>query len=274
MHDAGIKMETINYPGQPSAIADLITGRVQFMTLGLILAEPQIKAGKLEGAGGARPASGIRTFPPCRRVVELGHAGAGDDDLVRHRDAGEDARGDRRPRERGDHEGARRCRKSSPSSRRWASIRRKPNTAGGFRDVHAGGRRAVEERGQDREHRGGLRHRADVAADDALRSDDPRAMADRLAGHDRHAPPAVRTDDDPAGWQGRAALHDSTPLRRAAPPPARRRRHPARRPRASPTSAASARRSARRPSTAWPRAACASPTTRRCRCARRRARRS
>ena len=48
MHDAGIKMETINYPGQPSAIADLITGRVQFMTLGLILAEPQIKAGKLK----------------------------------------------------------------------------------------------------------------------------------------------------------------------------------------------------------------------------------
>ena len=47
MHDAGVKMEMINYPGQPSAIADLITGRVQFMTLGLILAEPQIKAGKL-----------------------------------------------------------------------------------------------------------------------------------------------------------------------------------------------------------------------------------
>lgn len=48
MHDAGIKMEAISYPGQPSAIADLITGRVQFMTLGLILAEPQIKAGKLK----------------------------------------------------------------------------------------------------------------------------------------------------------------------------------------------------------------------------------
>jgi len=48
MHDAGIRMETINYQGQPSAIADLITGRVQFMTLGLILAEPQIKAGKLK----------------------------------------------------------------------------------------------------------------------------------------------------------------------------------------------------------------------------------
>jgi len=48
MHDAGLKMEAINYPGQPSAIADLVTGRVQFMTLGLILAEPQIKAGKLK----------------------------------------------------------------------------------------------------------------------------------------------------------------------------------------------------------------------------------
>jgi tripartite-type tricarboxylate transporter receptor subunit TctC len=48
MHDAGIRMEMINYPGQPNAIADLVTGRVHFMTLGLILAEPQIKAGKLK----------------------------------------------------------------------------------------------------------------------------------------------------------------------------------------------------------------------------------
>jgi len=47
MHNAGIRMETIGYPGQPSAIPDLITGRVQFMTLGMILAEPQLKAGKL-----------------------------------------------------------------------------------------------------------------------------------------------------------------------------------------------------------------------------------
>jgi len=47
MHDAGIAMEMISYQGQPAAIPDLITGRVQFMTLGLILAEPQLKAGKL-----------------------------------------------------------------------------------------------------------------------------------------------------------------------------------------------------------------------------------
>lgn len=48
MHNAGIRMETIPYPGQPSAIPDLVTGRVQFMTLGLILADPQLKAGKLK----------------------------------------------------------------------------------------------------------------------------------------------------------------------------------------------------------------------------------
>ena len=48
MHDAGVKMEMISYPGQPTAIADLITGRVQFMTMGLTLAEPQLKAGKLK----------------------------------------------------------------------------------------------------------------------------------------------------------------------------------------------------------------------------------
>ncbi|MBS0322118.1 MAG: tripartite tricarboxylate transporter substrate binding protein [Proteobacteria bacterium] len=46
-HDAGIGMEMINYKGQPDAIADLLSGRVQFMTLGAILAEPQVKAGKL-----------------------------------------------------------------------------------------------------------------------------------------------------------------------------------------------------------------------------------
>lgn len=46
-HDAGITMEMIGYQGQPSAIADLLTARVQFMTLGLILAEPHVKSGKL-----------------------------------------------------------------------------------------------------------------------------------------------------------------------------------------------------------------------------------
>ena len=48
MAGAGVKMEMIGYQGQPSAIADLVTGRVQFMTLGLILAEPQLKDDKLK----------------------------------------------------------------------------------------------------------------------------------------------------------------------------------------------------------------------------------
>ena len=48
MHNTSIKMEMINYPGQPAALTDLIAGRVQFMTLGLILAGPQVKAGKLK----------------------------------------------------------------------------------------------------------------------------------------------------------------------------------------------------------------------------------
>jgi len=48
MHDRDIRMVAINYPGQPSAIADLLTSRVQFMTLGLILAEPHLKAGTLK----------------------------------------------------------------------------------------------------------------------------------------------------------------------------------------------------------------------------------
>jgi tripartite-type tricarboxylate transporter receptor subunit TctC len=70
MHNAGIRMETINYPGQPSAIADLITGRVQFMTLGLILAEPQLKAGKLKALA-ILDAKRHPRLPDVPTVVEL-----------------------------------------------------------------------------------------------------------------------------------------------------------------------------------------------------------
>lgn len=70
-HNAGLKMETIPYPGQPSAIPDLITGRVQFMTLGLILAEPQIKAGKLKALA-VLDRQRSRLLPDVPTVVELG----------------------------------------------------------------------------------------------------------------------------------------------------------------------------------------------------------
>jgi tripartite-type tricarboxylate transporter receptor subunit TctC len=48
MHDMGLKMVMVNYAGQPAAMLDLLAGRVDFMALGLLLAEPQIKAGKLK----------------------------------------------------------------------------------------------------------------------------------------------------------------------------------------------------------------------------------
>lgn len=71
MHDAGIRMETINYAGQPSAIADLITARVQFMTLGLILAEPQIRQGNLRALA-ILDTRRHPHLPDVPTVVELG----------------------------------------------------------------------------------------------------------------------------------------------------------------------------------------------------------
>jgi len=71
MHNAGVKMETIGYAGQPSAIPDLITGRVQFMTLGLILAEPQLKAGKLKALA-VLDRQRHPHLPDVPTVVELG----------------------------------------------------------------------------------------------------------------------------------------------------------------------------------------------------------
>ncbi len=70
--DAGIEMTLIGYPGQNSAIADLLTGRVQFMTLGLVLAEPLIKSGKLKALAVLRTQRHPH-LPDVPTVVELGH---------------------------------------------------------------------------------------------------------------------------------------------------------------------------------------------------------
>jgi tripartite-type tricarboxylate transporter receptor subunit TctC len=43
----GIRMEMIPYAGIPAAMSDLLGGRTQFMSTGVIAALPQIKAGKL-----------------------------------------------------------------------------------------------------------------------------------------------------------------------------------------------------------------------------------
>jgi tripartite-type tricarboxylate transporter receptor subunit TctC len=65
-------MEMIGYKGMPDAIPDLVTGRVQFMTLGMILAEPQIKAGKLKALAILDRERHPR-MPQVPTVVELGY---------------------------------------------------------------------------------------------------------------------------------------------------------------------------------------------------------
>ncbi|MEO8753552.1 MAG: tripartite tricarboxylate transporter substrate binding protein [Casimicrobiaceae bacterium] len=47
MRATGTKMEFIGYAGIPPALTDLISGRLQFMSVGIIAAMPQITAGKL-----------------------------------------------------------------------------------------------------------------------------------------------------------------------------------------------------------------------------------
>jgi tripartite-type tricarboxylate transporter receptor subunit TctC len=71
-HRTGIAMEMIGYKGMPDAIPDLVTGRVQFMTLGMILAEPQIKAGKLKALAILDRERHPR-MPQVPTVVELGY---------------------------------------------------------------------------------------------------------------------------------------------------------------------------------------------------------
>lgn len=70
--DVGIAMEMINYTGQPSAIPDLLTGRVQFMALGLVLAEPYLKAGKLKALA-VLDAERHSHLPDVPSVFELGY---------------------------------------------------------------------------------------------------------------------------------------------------------------------------------------------------------
>jgi tripartite-type tricarboxylate transporter receptor subunit TctC len=71
-HDAGIDMQMIGYQGQPSAIADLLTARVQFMTLGLILAEPYIRDHKLKALAVLDARRSAR-LPDVPSVAELGY---------------------------------------------------------------------------------------------------------------------------------------------------------------------------------------------------------
>jgi len=69
---AGLSMEMIPYAGIPPALTDLVSGRTQFMSLGLIAAQPQIKAGKL------RPLAVLdrernKLLPDTPSIVEAGY---------------------------------------------------------------------------------------------------------------------------------------------------------------------------------------------------------
>ncbi|MEO8487141.1 MAG: tripartite tricarboxylate transporter substrate binding protein [Betaproteobacteria bacterium] len=68
----GAEMEFIGYAGIPPALTDLISGRLQFMSVGIIAAMPQIKAGKL------RPLAVLDTerhalLPDVPSIVESGY---------------------------------------------------------------------------------------------------------------------------------------------------------------------------------------------------------
>lgn len=68
---AGIRMEMIPYAGIPAAMSDLVSGRTQFMSTGVIAALPQIKGGKLKPLAILAP---VR-HPQLPDVPTIGEAG-------------------------------------------------------------------------------------------------------------------------------------------------------------------------------------------------------
>jgi tripartite-type tricarboxylate transporter receptor subunit TctC len=68
----GLDMEMIPYAGQPPAIADLVSGRVQFMALGSLFAAPLIKSGKLKGLA-VLDTKRNKEFPDMPTIVEAGY---------------------------------------------------------------------------------------------------------------------------------------------------------------------------------------------------------
>ncbi len=68
---AGIDMEMVPYAGQPPAIADLVSGRVQMMALGAALVAPLIKSGKLKGLA-VLDSERLPEMPEIPTIVEAG----------------------------------------------------------------------------------------------------------------------------------------------------------------------------------------------------------
>ncbi|HEY2815713.1 MAG TPA: tripartite tricarboxylate transporter substrate binding protein [Casimicrobiaceae bacterium] len=68
----GLRMEMIPYAGIPAAMSDLLSGRTQFMSTGVIAALPQIKAGKLKPLA-ILAAERHPQLPDVPTIVEEGH---------------------------------------------------------------------------------------------------------------------------------------------------------------------------------------------------------
>ena len=68
----GTYMVHFPYRGSGPALLDLIGGTMDLMFDNLPSALPQIKAGKLEGAGGDQQRSAARRCPRCRRSPRPG----------------------------------------------------------------------------------------------------------------------------------------------------------------------------------------------------------
>ena len=71
---AGIKMEMIPYAGIPAAMSDLVSGRTQFMSTGVIAALPQIKGGKLKPLAILAPTRHAQ-LPDVPTIAEAGYPG-------------------------------------------------------------------------------------------------------------------------------------------------------------------------------------------------------
>jgi tripartite-type tricarboxylate transporter receptor subunit TctC len=69
---AGIRMEMIPYAGIPAAMSDLLSGRTQFMSTGVIAALPQIKGGKLKPLAILAPQRHPQ-LPDVPTIVEEGY---------------------------------------------------------------------------------------------------------------------------------------------------------------------------------------------------------
>jgi tripartite-type tricarboxylate transporter receptor subunit TctC len=68
----GIRIEMIPYAGIPAAMSDLLAGRTQFMSTGVVAALPQIKAGKLKPLAILAPARHPQ-LPDVPTIVEEGY---------------------------------------------------------------------------------------------------------------------------------------------------------------------------------------------------------